>query len=401
MYVVNLSTITLHPANKAYHVDVSKDLEERRARVRKLMRERNVKVLIIEKSMDGNDLWLNDTTPMAIPTPGLVIMTENGLPRLMEGYNVLEEGRATQPQSWMLHFTTVDFINGLSAQDIREALGDTKRLGITYSGSMRASVYEYLERKLPDVELVDLTDDLEMEKAAKSAAELEIMQYVAAAHDKIFSALPSMLVDGRYERDVVQQIRHTAYLLGSGGFGVFYSAMVDMRSHQPGETVPEGGYCYPGRALHKGDLVQVKVQAHMLNGYYGVLGRCYCLGQPEEATVRKHQVSVMAADAIAAQLIPGNTLRQAADAGLACLAEQGLQTAEPMVAYGTGATYAEPPILGNTTEDFPLRDGMVLAVGVPVCAGEGDEPVACWDAYVVRKGGAVRMSALPRDIIRI
>ena len=108
-----------------------------------------------------------------------------------------------------------------------------------------------------------------------------------------------------------------------------------------------------------------------------------------------------AADAVAAALTPGATLKEAAAQDARVVEARGYQVAEPLMAYGVGATYAEPPLLGDATEDAPLRENMVIAVGVPVAAEAGDPALCCWDAYVVKPGGAERLGWLSRDIVTV
>ena len=143
------------------------------------------------------------------------------------------------------------------------------------------------------------------------------------------------------------------------------------------------------------------MQAHLLNGYYGVLGRVFSLGEPDEESCRRYHLSVEVADAVAAALTPGATLKEAAAQDARVVEARGYQVAEPLMAYGVGATYAEPPLLGDATEDAPLRENMVIAVGVPVAAEAGDPALCCWDAYVVKPGGAERLGWLSRDIVTV
>ena len=396
---MSLPQVRLNPVNSTYHVDVSSDVASRRERVRDVMRAQGLRALIIEKSLDGNELWLNDIMAMAAPTPGLYIVGLEGPVRFVDGCRVVEEGPAVRTEHWMLPSEAVEMVSGFSADDLRVMIGDTGRLGVTYPDRLPALLHDYLEERLPGVALVDMTDALQMEKAVKSAAEMDILRYVAAGHDKLFQAIPAMLNDGCYERDLVQRIRHAAYGLGSGGFGVIYTAMTDLYAFRPGVRKMQPRY--PGRAIGRGDLVQIKVQAHLLNGYYGVLGCVFSLGEPDEESCRRYHLSVEAADAVAAALTPGATLKEAAAQDARVVEARGYQVAEPLMAYGVGATYAEPPLLGDATEDAPLRENMVIAVGVPVAAEAGDPALCCWDAYVVKPGGAERLGWLSRDIVTV
>lgn len=394
---MSMPEIMLNLMNSAYHTDVTADVENRRERVRNIMRRQGLQALILEKSLDGNELWLNDMAAMAIPTPGLYVIGLEGPIRLVDGYRVVERGPAARTKHWMISSDAVEMVSGVSAEDLRQMIGSTGRLGITYPERMPALVYDYLKSRLPDVELVDMTSLLAMEKAVKTAREMEILRYVAAGHDKLFAAIPAMMNEGAYERDLVQKIRHAAYCLGSGGFGVFYSALTELVSFRPGAAEPP--LKYPGRAIGRGDVVQVKVQAQLLNGYYGVLGRVFSLGEPDAGSRRRYRLSVEAGDRVAAALVPGATLKQAVEHGVRHVEQAGCQAAEPWIAYGVGTTYAEPPMPGGETENAPLEEHMVVAVGVPVADGGKDPALCCWDAYAVQRGGAVRLGGFPRDMV--
>ncbi len=392
--------ITLNPINHAYHCDVSADVAQRRRRVQALLQERHIGALLLEKGVDGNYLWLNDVTPMAAPMPGLALIPAQGEPMILEGYGVLESGRAQRPaDSWMPCPGGVRVIDGLSALDLKDMLGDTKRLGVVYPDQLRCAVMDFLRQRLPEVELVDLTEAYNLLKAEKSDVEIGLAEYTAGKHDQLFQSLPAMLNPGRYERDLVQEIRHSVYRNGGGGFGVFYSAMIDLISFQPGEAADAPAPRYPGRALRNGDAVWAKVQAAYLNGCYGMLGRCFTLGEPDARVQEQWNAAVYAAQYAAGLTVPGACLKEIAQRTRAEVERLGYELAEPLFAHSVGCSYVESPMPGDPTESAPLRENMTLAIG-PAVRRPGEHALACWDVYLVGADGARRLSLLAQDLLR-
>ena len=302
-------------------------------------------------------------------------------------------------QHWAPHSKTVDLIDCLSRQDIVAWVGEKGRLGVVEPDTMRANLVEFLEKALPDVELVDLTAAFTAEMAKKSELEAELGQLAARRHDRVFCAIPAFLNEGTFERSIVLKIQETASNISDRACDSYFGALTDLYSGKDGEWDTNEQPLYPGRSLSAGDLVQVKLQAGIAGGYYSAVGRCFSLGEPSETVKAAHRISVLAADAAARLLTPGSSVAKAADAAKAVIAEAGYETPEMCNIYAVGAQYAEIPFSNGAGADLPLGENTILAVGFPVFKGEKAFPVACWDAFLVREGGAVRLGTVERDIL--
>ena len=366
------------------------DLVERRERVNRIMKEAGVSALLFDRGANAFEGWLFGYGGRVLYIPG-----QN--PKAISG-GYIPEGRSEPVTHWMPRPDGIDLLSGLSAEELREAAGTGKKIGTMYPDQMHASLARFLAENVPEIEIVDMTRILNMERSRLSAFETDLMEDAARRHDLLFGAIPAMLVEGVYERDLVQQIRYTASAVSDGDCGEFYHTLLDVFSGREGQWDEDEPLKYPGRMLSYGDLVQIKAQAAIAGGYYGVLGRCFSIGEPSAETLAAWDVSVKAEDAAAALLVPGSSIRDAVNAGRAVIADAGYETPEMCNIYGIGNDYCIFPAAGAPEEDWPLEEGTVLAVGFPAAKASGSFPAACWDAFRVQPGGAKRLSRADRTI---
>lgn len=396
---MNVENIRMNPMNRAQLYPLPEEPQKHLERTQALLRKSGVRVMLVENALDGNDHWLNDTIPMGMPAAGLTVVPDEGAQLLISGYHLVPQGKAERLPGLPWSQTSAQIVSGLSAQDLTELLHGTNRLGVIYPERMRASVYDYLMEQLPDLELVDMTDTYAMVKAVRSPEELEVIQQVTKQCDVIFGAVPSMVRTGLYERDVVGELRRTAYKTGSGGYAVFYQAMVDLFSvsaETQRETAP---IFWPGRMLQQGDIVSVRAHISGMNGFYGCLGRCYVLGKASAELQDQWDTAVKAQQLTAAAMVPGSTLEQAGAAAEALIRSQGYEPDLSSSIYALGYWMSEAPMLGHPTAKLPLKAGMVFVVAPGVKKPDGDIAVACADTYVVTDTGAVRLNQSPQELV--
>lgn len=384
--------MTLKLGTEAFDARLAQELADRKARVEKLMKEAQVQALLFDSNADPIQQWALGSSRFTLYAPG-------HKPKQINGSEFILEGSAVPVVHWAPHPPTVEVVYGLSVEDIYAWVGKGGRLGVFYADEMRAPLADFLAKYLPDVELVDVAKAFNLEKAKRSEFEIDLLKLAAGRHDTLLRALPALINPAVVERDLVQQIRHLSAANCENDCGSFFGTMVDLYSGKEGQWKEDETLLYPGREFSDGDLVQIKLQASNANGYYGVLGRCFSLGEPAEASVAACKVSAEAAEAAAKLLIPGSTIAKAAEAAKAVIAQAGCQTPEMCNIYTIGGAYADVPRLGAEGEDAPLAENMVFAVGFPVAKGEGAFPVACWDAWVVKEGGAVCLSNVEKEIL--
>lgn len=383
--------MTLKLGTQAFDTLRTEDLVGRKVRVEKLMKEANVQALLFDANANPIQQW-------ALGSSGFTLYAPGHKPKQINGSEFILEGSAVPVVHWAPHPDTVELVYGLAVDDIYAWVGKNGRLGVFYADAMCAPLADFLAKHLPDVELVDVAEAFNLEKAEKTDFEVDVLRLAARRHDTLFRALPAVMNPAVVERDLVQQIRHLAAANCESDCGSFFGTMVDLYSGKEGQWAEDEPLLYPGRALADGDLVQVKLQASIANGYYGVLGRCFSMGEPAEESKAACKVSAEAAEAAAKLLTPGSTIAKAAEAAKALIAQNGYHTPEMCNIYTIGGVYADVPMLDGEGQDAPLKENMVLAVGFPVAKGEGSFPIACWDAWVVKTGGAVCLSGVEKEI---
>lgn len=382
------------------------ELERRRQAVRQIMKEKKIAVLMANDMVrEGYFQWFLGAGISERPTEEILIVPAEGAMTIcltsecfsdeqQRGYQKLD---ATNSQDARFG----DAINApaLYYRYLADELKENKKVGILIPGSLRKTVKDYLEEKIPGLEWVDLTCEVNELKAVKSTAELEILQSVAEVHDRLFGAVGCMAIPGRTEGDLVKELRYRMYEMGCGGEDVTRNAVIHLTSAKDGETEKAEELLYPGRVIKEGDRINLKAQCVLYDDFYGVLGRCFVLGEASPQTKADWDALVSVQDYAASLLKPGATLAEVAAQVAAYRSSHGMPEDESNFLYGVGHTAGEAPHLTNQA-DMKLKEGMVLAVA-PEYEREGCETMYCADLYRITETGAVRMNAFPRKVEEI
>ena len=385
--------MSLKVGGQDYAVQMGIELKNRREKLDQLIAQAGVRALLFDDAA-------NAIEQRFLGASGLTLYKPGEKPKLInDSHEFIRRGSASVVHHWAPRPDTVELVNGLSAHDIVAWTGRMGKLGIFYPDRMRADLADFLADALPGVKLVDVTDIFFPEILKKTPFEAELEKIAAARHDRVFRAIPAMLNESAVERDIVLAIRQTASRISDRACDSFFGALTDLYSGKNGEWDEDAPILYPGRSLSEGDLVEIKLQAGIAGGTYGILGRCFSLGEPDEAVRAACRVSAEAADAAAKLLIPGSTIAKAKAAALEVIAKAGYSTPQMCNIYAIGSGYCEAPMSDGAGEDLPLEENMTFAVGFPVSKGEKAFPVACWDAFTVRPDGGELLSAVERDIL--
>lgn len=382
------------------------ELERRRDLVREVMDEKAVHVLLaVDMVRGGYFQWLLGAGLSERPTEEILIFPRNGQMTIC-----LTSGCFTDEQQ--KSYQKVDAVNSQDARFgdavnvpalyyryLTEHLGDSRRVGILYPDSLRKNVKDYLEERIPGLEWEDLTEELEKRKAVKSPAEQTILQDMADFHDRLFWTMGCLAIPGRLEGDVVKELRWRAYQMGCGGEDVTRNAVVHFNSAPDRCPAEAAEIFYPGRRIQEGDRISLKVHCVGRDDFYGVLGRCFVLGQACEQTKKDWEALIKVQDYAASLLRPGSTLKEAAEKVNVFREELGLSKDTGNFLYGMGHMAGEAPHLACGA-DMPLQEGMVLAVA-PQLKRKREEPLYCADMYLVSEEETKRLNRFPRTVQEI
>ncbi|MDO5422109.1 MAG: M24 family metallopeptidase [Eubacteriales bacterium] len=382
------------------------ELERRREAVKRLMEEKETDVLMLVDMVRGGYFqWLLGAGLSERPTEEILIFSRTGEMKIC----LTSECFSDEQQK---NYTKVDATN---TQDTRfgdaanvpafyyryvsEELTEKKRVGIVFPDSLRRTVKEYLEANIPGMAWVDVTHEMNELKAWKSPEERKILRDMADFHDRLFPTVGVLAIPGRLEGDFVKELRYRAYQMGCGGEDVTRNAVVHLTSGQDGRKEKLEEVLYPGKILREGDRLNLKVQCVGYDDYYGVLGRCFVLGEASEETKQNWEKLVKVQDFAASLLKPGTTLAETAAKVQAFRKKQGMPEDASNFLYGVGVQAGEAPHL-TYEQTMIVKEGMVLAVA-PELKMEGAETMYCADLYEIQENGAVRLNAFPREVEEI
>lgn len=386
------------------------ELESRLSRVRALLREKNLGVLLIlNRCSEGYTAWLTGCPMPDVPfnrAGGYIIAADGAAidvssdtlvtEEFLRNYRKLDE-TVTVPATNPLFASALGFY----LPDIQPHIlpGEKARIGVVHLDDMPAALHDFLSAGISNLEFVDLNREMATLKAMRTPFEQEYAAISSNNLCRVFSAMPFMLRPGRTEAALVADIRERVYALGAGGQDTSRMANVLLESRAPGELNPDP--VYPGRMLRPDDEVCVQIRAISYNDIYSAAGRLYVLGTPHPETVDLWNHAVAAQDVLLAALHPGATLEQAYAKLTEYCTQNRLHPAPTNPLYGLGYVIGEAPILFTESGREPLQPGMVLAVAPSISAKESDRFYCCADTFLITENGARRLTNMPRELVTV
>lgn len=368
---------------------------ERSIKTGKMLEKLGLKAAIFDLALEGNERWFRNAPVVGKPSACYLIVLQDGSQYVSRGYGfgVLEkrEPCLLNPLGTKPELEDTKTVSGL--------LGGERRIGISDPERMKYTALVQLKKEIPEIELVDISGEFAGLKAEKTKTDLEIMETVFSQHDRVMASVPSILIPGRTERDVVNELRYLAYRNGGCGFSMGRQVQVRMISERAGSPV-EIIQTYPGRRMRKGDVVSISLQSVGMSGYFGSIGRSFVIGEPSEKSLEMWKNAVELQKEAASLLKPGITAGEVEERIRDRARERGCRLTEGFFIHGIGYAAVEAPYPGIPEKDIPIRENMLLSIG-PAVLDENGFPYLCQDPYLVGENGAARKSRLHQQITAV
>lgn len=380
---------------------LTRELERRWSLVREAMKKEEIDSLV----MQNDNMWLGGYVryftdlPSEQAYPTTVIFPVND-----EMITISSGGppMAPPPPDWasrgigekiaVPYFRSFHYTNTLDAEEIVKVLRKRKdkRVGLINLGLIPAATYVYLKEQLPAVEWVDATDLVDEIKAVKSVDEIEWIRKMVRIQDLVCEAMPIILRPGRYEYEIRSEITRILTDLGSE------EQWIMIGSERPGIRTGQYPTFFQNRRINKGDQVLIMIEVNGPGGYYGELGRTWCLGEPTKELLRLWDIALEAQKRVASRLKPGvrpgDLYRENND----FLMSKGFNPEGRLFAHGQGYDLVERPAF-RPEETMLLKSGMLVAVHPTVF---NDQAYAfCCDNYLIHDTGAELLHKTPQEII--
>jgi Xaa-Pro aminopeptidase len=216
---------------------------------------------------------------------------------------------------------------------------------------MPVPAYLALRDELPDVELVDIGDELARLRRRKSRLETAALRAAAALSDRMLDTARAELRPGVTENELVARV--TAIALSAGGDNAFDPAVIAGTE----EAIPIRRPT--DRRLQAGDTVMVDLGA-AVQGYQADATRTFVLGSTSQRQRDAWDVVRRAYEASLGLARPGIPCRELHRAAAEIIEGAGFTVAH-RIGHGIGlATSFEWPSLD--TEEAPLEPGITICI---------------------------------------
>ena len=371
-----------------------------------LVREEMKKVGIDSIVMQNDNQWLGGYVryftdlPSEQAYPYTVIFPAN------DEMTVISSGSSAPPPppDWasrgikekigLSYFRAFHYTNTVDAEAIVNVLKrrKDKRVGMINLGLIPAATYLYMKEQLTEVEFVDATDLVDEIKAVKSDDEIEYIRKCVEIQDIAATAVSTILRPGIYEYEIRSELTRILTDLGSE------EQWIMIGSDQPGINTGQHPTFFQNRKIKKGDQVLIMIEVNGPGGYYGELGRTWCLGEPPKELLRCWEIALEAQKRAASLLKPGAKPGDVLIANNDFMISKGFAGEGRLFAHGQGYDLVERPAL-RPDETMLLKTGMLIALH-PIAAN--DQAYAfCCDNFLIKENGGELLHKTPQKIMII
>ena len=237
-----------------------------------------------------------------------------------------------------------------------------------------------LASHFPKIKVEDGDTPMQASRRTKLPEEIELLEEATALADAVTASATAAVADGVRECEVAGEAMRTLFRLG----GEYAHVMTPFVAS--GENMAPPHRICSDKLIRHGDIVFIDIGA-CWNGYFGDVARAVICGKPSDEQRRIYSAVYQGLQAGVAEMRPGRTNKDAADALIRAADKFGLggHMLSLFIGHGVGIGANEPPYIGETLPGAPVYEfepGMVFAVE-PLIWVEG-----------VRGGGGVRLEEM-------
>ena len=368
-------------------VDLDALRQKRIAKADQQRRQAGLDALLVWK--DENCRYLTDLRPQLIA--GKTTALNGAL--LVEGRAPIvfcsggERDRIDRTMPWVKEVNTIPIIEEKALVDglIRDILGPVLRehrltdakLGLDESNMV---FYKALTNHFPKMKVEDGDTPMQQARLIKLDEEIVLLEEATAIADAVCATATAAVADGVRECEVAGEAMRTLFRLG-GEYAHVMTPFVASGEHM----APPHRIC-SDKLIRHGDVVFIDIGAAWC-GYFGDMARTVICGEASKEQRKIYIAVYEGLQAGIAEMRPGRTNKDAADAVIKAADKHGLggRFLSLFIGHGVGIGANEPPYIGETLPGAPtyeFKPGMVFAVE-PLIWVEG-----------VRGGGGVRLEEM-------
>ncbi len=338
---------------------------------------------------DENCRYLTDLRPQLIAgkTTALngALLVEGKAPILFCSGG--ERDRVDRTMPWIEEAHTIPIIEEKALVEgmVKDILGPVlkkhglaeAKLGLDESNTVFVKA---LSAQFPGLAIEDGDTPMQQARMIKLPEEIVLLEEATALADAVTATATATVAEGVRECEVAAEAMRTLFRLG-GEYAHVMTPFVASGEHM----APPHRIC-SDKLIRNGDIVFIDIGA-CWNGYFGDVARAVICGKPSDEQKNIYTAVYEGLKAGIAEMRPGRTNKDAADALIDASDKYGLggRFLSLFIGHGVGIGANEPPYLGETLPGAPVYEfqpGMVFAVE-PLIWVEG-----------VRGGGGVRLEEM-------
>ena len=368
-------------------VDLDALRQKRVAKAEEQRRKAGLDALLVWK--DENCRYLTDLRPQLIAgkTTALngALLIEGKAPILFCSGG--ERDRVDRTMPWIKEVHTIPIIEEKALVEglVKDILGPVLReydltdakLGLDESNMV---FYNALTSQFSKLKVEDGDTPMQQARMIKLDEEIVLLEEATAIADAVCATATATVADGVRECEVAGEAMRTLFRLG-GEYAHVMTPFVASGEHM----APPHRIC-SDKLIRHGDVVFIDIGAAW-GGYFGDMARTVICGKASDEQKKIYTAVYEGLKAGIAEMRPGRTNKDAADAVIKAADNYGLggRFLSLFIGHGVGIGANEPPYIGETLPGAPtyaFRPGMVFAVE-PLIWVEG-----------VRGGGGVRLEEM-------
>ncbi len=389
------------------------EFQRRHRAVLKKMEERDVDLLLIaDPKLEGFGVWL--AYDMLCD---YVMLDREGTVTVVYGHEygkrldtTLYPQRRTRVKTPVPVADNIRYAWGMDVNYLTAMVKRSHRIGIINRHALRKGLVDELLSDAPGLTFVDMRVDVGMIRVVRSPEEQQAIACTANAQEKLMAAVPLIMREGMYMRDVILDLTHYATELGCGRDEIQIFAMRCGLENDGGAyprfvpIIPQS-FDVPGK-IQKGWIAQIMLEMNSFGGLMLDTGRLFSMGEPHPFTKKAWEDARRIQEFAVDLLRPGMTCRKIMKLSQEYAAGIGRNLVFGNFCHGLGNSRTESPdVRDETTCDLPFEENMHLLCEPNIAYSYGpDGPesvILIPDSFYVSPNGGIPTTKISHELFVI
>ncbi|MBR3537913.1 MAG: aminopeptidase P family protein [Eubacterium sp.] len=376
------------------------ELERRQNAVRGIIADKGLDAIIAgghNNALGGAVRYFTDYGNAGSHIQAVVIPKEGGIgffghcafsgapipPPVQRGIEVAKGGPYLTSTSFSDDYIPIEMVKFLKSRNAR-------KIGFYRQNSLPYHFVQYILENVDGAELTPIDDEIDYLMAVKSDEELDICRRTVALHDTIYRIIPTILREGRRERDISTDLKKAAFDLGMEEVNnTMICAGYPKAKHKP--------FLLQNGVVKAGDIVDILIELSGPGGYWGELSRPWSLREdPDPEFVQAVDDAVYMQGELAKLAKPGTPSVEITKALHRFQDEHGYHRSDGLFGHGQGYDMSMRPTF-SYDDTMILKENMFISIHPQM--DNGRVFAFNTDNFIITKDGAKRVNTTPQGIM--